>query len=92
MHKPFLITYDLVYPERDNEGLIETIKSFPQWGRITQNSWIVVSELSALDIRKKLQTKINDDDRLFVLQTGAEAAWHNLKSPNDWLKNSLAKV
>lgn len=84
----YLISYDLV-KERNYEELFKTIKGFSNWARITESTWAVVSSLSAKEVRDKLLKVMDNDDRLFVLRSGREAAWGNVLCNDDWLAKNL---
>lgn len=86
----YIIAYDLHQGEADAyESLIAVIKSFGIWARITESTWAVVSDLKATAVRDLLLASMKDKDRLFVVKSGVEAAWHNTRCKNDWLKKHL---
>lgn len=84
----FIITYDL-RKSRDYVSLYSALKSYPQWARITESSWAVVANQSAVQIRDFLRQCMDDDDRLFVCRYGGAAAWKNLIASNEWFHNNL---
>lgn len=85
----YLITYDLVGPKRDYDGLIAAIKKYGTWAHITESNWAVVSESKAKDIRSNLKQYLNENDRIFVVKSATEAAWSNVICRNEWLKKHL---
>lgn len=86
----YVIAYDLHDGDaEDYENLIAVIKSFGTWARITESTWAVVSDLKATAVRDLLLAVMKDNDRLFVLKSGVEAAWHNTRCKNEWLKKNL---
>ena len=84
----YIISYDL-RKERDYPSLYEAIKSYGTWARITDSTWAIVTNKSAVKIRDHLLETIDEDDRLFVVKSGAEAAWHEVRCRNEWLKQRL---
>ncbi|MBL7544073.1 MAG: hypothetical protein JNL11_09660 [Bdellovibrionaceae bacterium] len=86
----FLITYDLTNKKPDDyQNLIDTIKTYGTWARVTESTWIVLSEEKASDIRDNLKQHMKQDDRLFVLKSGVAAAWSNVRCRDEWLKKNL---
>lgn len=84
----YIISYDL-RKKRDYEALIDAIKAYGTWGHITESTWAVVTSTSAVDVRDNLTPYMDADDRLFIVKSGVEAAWVNVISRNEWLKEHL---
>ena len=85
----YIITYDLLSPGQKYDELHEQIKSYGTWARVTESNWIVVTDKSAVQIRDHLLSCIDSGDRLFVVKSGTEAAWHNTRCKNEWLRKHL---
>lgn len=85
----YVISYDLVQPNRNYEPLYTRIKLFGTWARVTESTWIIVSDRTAIDIRDELIRVIDANDRIFVLKSGLEAAWQNVRCKNEWLRKHL---
>ena len=84
----YIISYDL-RGARDYETLYEAIKSYGTWGHITESTWAVVTTKTAIQVRDHLSSVMDQDDRLFVVKSGVEAAWKNVMCKNEWLKENL---
>lgn len=50
----YIISYDLCQLGRDYNRLYQTLKSFPNWGRLTESTWAIVSERDTVQIRDYL--------------------------------------
>lgn len=86
----YLISYDLRNAEsKDYAELYDEIKAYGTWARVTESTWIVVTDMSASAIRDDLMQYMDKEDRLFVLKSGVEAAWNSPRCRNDWLKKHL---
>lgn len=88
----FLVTYDLVGTSEtssDYTKLIETIKSFPSWGKIQKSVWLVKTNLSATEVRDALSARMDGDDRLMVIGVTGTAAWRNVICDAEWLRRYL---
>lgn len=88
--KCYIVTYDLRI-QRNYEALLNAIKTYNKWGKITESTWAIVTEQSSTEIRNYLTQFMDNDDRLFIIKTGGEAAWKNAMANNEWLKENLVK-
>ena len=91
--KVFCISYDLLQPGRDYSPLIEAIKAYSIWWHQTKSVWLIRTEhnISAKDIRDKLSTYIDSNDKLFVISVNEEwAARGFTKDEYDWLHKNLS--
>ena len=39
----YIVAYDLCKPDRDYQSLYEMLRSFPNWGKMTESVWCIVS-------------------------------------------------
>jgi hypothetical protein len=65
------------------------LKSLSSWGRLTDDSWLVVTSKSASQIRDDLDARKAVGDRIFVIKSGYVAAWANTRADNEWIKKHL---
>lgn len=84
----YIVSYDLVDP-KNYDALRESIMSYDGWAHIADSTWAVVTGKSAADVRNDLAKSLDADDLLFVVKSGTEAAWQNVKCHNRWLKEYL---
>ena len=85
----YIITYDLRSPGRDYNDLYDRIKSYNRWAFITESSWAVSTDHTAVAVRDYLTQALDSNDKLFVGQLGA-SAWIGLPSDvSKWLKDNL---
>ena len=81
-----VVSYDLSQPERNYAKVIDAIKSFPGWCHALESVWIIQSDLSAEDIRNRLKTALDADDKLMVAAMGGAWATYNVGSEQtNWL-------
>lgn len=91
--KVFCISYDLLQPGRDYSTLINTIKEYSIWWHQTKSVWMIKTDnnISAKEIRDKLSTYIDSNDKLFVICVSEEwAARGFTKDEYDWLHKNLS--
>lgn len=87
--KCYLIIYDLKQPGMDYKSLYQAIKSFGTWGKITESTWAIVTNLSPNQIYDFLVKHIDRNDRLFIIKSGRNAIWMNAIADKEWLKKYL---
>ncbi|MCA2391217.1 CRISPR-associated protein Cas2 [Lactococcus sp. NH2-7C] len=87
--KSIIISYDLNNSGKNYDGLIQKIKSYPNWGKINESVWHINTDDSCKQVRDNLLSAIDNDDSLFVGGLTGEGAWHNVKCGDDYLKKSL---
>lgn len=87
----YIISYDLCQPDRDYEALYQVLRSFPNWGKLTESTWAVVTSKTAVEIRDFLRNYIDSNDRLIVILSGRSAAWTRLLADNEWVIENLKK-
>lgn len=89
--KTYMIGYDLYRTGQDYTNLIEKIKStFTYWWHHLDSTWIVKTDLTAVQIRDILKPLIDANDELLVARLTGEAAWTGFNERgSNWLKNNL---
>jgi len=85
----YIITYDLRVPGRSYQPLHDRIRQYPNWAKITESNWVVVTTWTAVQIRDDLARYVDQNDRIFVVKSGKEAAWQNAICDNEWLRTNL---
>ncbi|OYT27811.1 hypothetical protein B6U98_06040 [Thermoplasmatales archaeon ex4572_165] len=84
----FIISYEAATKE-SNKVIIKTIQNYKINNQIFENTWAVVTDDEATDIRDALKQVISSDDRIFVMKSGAEAGWANVICEKSWLHEYL---
>ncbi len=68
--------------ECPSEGFLRCLSSMP-CAKVADNAWLVETNKSTVQLRDALRQFTNPEDTLFVATCGPEAAWCNLPSnPN----------
>jgi hypothetical protein len=91
----FLISYDLIKPEKDYADLINAIKGISgYWCHVQKSLWMVKAGTSATaaQIESILADAADSNDKIFVADVTADAmAWVNLSQEiSDWIKANFA--
>ena len=84
-----IITYDLCKPGANYRSLIDKIKTYDKWAKITESTWFIKSELTCKEVRDELKMLVDANDRLFVGELTGTAAWYNILCKNEYLKDNL---
>jgi hypothetical protein len=88
MKKTYIVIYD-ISDDGDSNGIHEKLKSYSGWAKITESTWAIVTLKKAKEIRDELKNYIGTKGRLFVVKSGVEAAWSNVRASNVWFKKNL---
>lgn len=67
------------------------LRTYQKFCPISNTCWAIISEKKARDVRDQLKELVAPGDRLFVIRSGTEAAWHNAigEKNSEWLKKNL---
>lgn len=84
-----IVTYDLCGENKDYKDLIAAIKSYSKWAKVTESSWVIVTDSTCVQIRENLKKFMDSDDRIFVASLTGEAAWTRVICDSDSLKDRL---
>lgn len=76
--KPYLITYDLIAPGRNYGNLFAAIRSLGTHCKPLLSTWVVRSNLTAAQIRDKLQHHVDSNDKVLVTPISGQWNSYNL--------------
>lgn len=85
----YLVAYELKQPREQYNELMRVLKSFDDWAQLLDSIWAIRTDLGAVEVRDRLWEVMDPDDGLFVLKSGREAAWQDVRCDNQWLKDNL---
>lgn len=85
----YIVTYELKQPRREYVDFINAIKSYEDWAQILDSTWAIVTDASAVEVRDHLWDLVDPDDGLFVIESGRDAAWQDVRCENQWLTDHL---
>ncbi len=86
-----MIGYDLNKSGKDYSGLIKQIKdTFGTWWHHLDSTWLVVTNLTPVQVRDLLRPHLDSDDELLVATIAAPAAWYGFNTDgSQWLTDNL---
>ena len=84
----YIVTYDLNKPGQKYNELYDTLKNFLDWAHPMESTWFIVSPKSATQVRDILESKIDTNDNILVVNfpTYSWAGYHNKPKIWKWLK------
>lgn len=88
----YIVTYDLRNEESSNsyQKLLELIKEEGVWARLGGSSYLVESESTPVELRDKYRSALDKDDKLYVGEVTAPAAWIGYPSEvTNWIKTKM---
>jgi hypothetical protein len=89
-----MVGYDLNKPDQDYEKLINYLKGLGTWWHHLDSTWLVVTNMTAKELRDKLKTLIGAADELLVLDV-TDDIWASAgftDKANSWLQqNTVSK-
>lgn len=86
----YIITFEVNDSTRES-ALKEKLKQYGNYCPIHDNCWAIVSEQTPVQIREFLDEVLAEQDRIFVIRSGTNAAWRNTygEKNSEWLKERL---
>ena len=84
-----IIEYDLRSPGRNYDELYKTIKSYSVWARVTESTWFIKTSENCVQVRDKLLTHLDGNDRIFIATLTGAAASSNVLCDSEYLKENL---
>lgn len=85
-----LVGYDLTRKgEHDYEPVWTALRESGTWWHALDSTWLVVTPMTAVQMRDRLAALVHSDDRVLVFDvTGRWRAWRGFSSnASDWLRN-----
>jgi hypothetical protein len=84
------ISYDLRRPGQDYESLHEAIKRLGTWWHHLESTWVVVTNMSATQVRDALTRELDANDKILVVRSSSEGAWRGFNDRGSaWLQENL---
>lgn len=84
----YLISYE-IQSDRTRTIMDSLIKNLGDSIQITSTLWALKTEVPAKELRDMLREQVNTGDRLMVVKSGREAAWHNIIGNNQWVADNF---
>lgn len=70
-----LVSYDLLKEGQNYNDLYDLLKSFSVHRQINESFWMINTSLTCKELRDKLESVLDSNDRVFVTDYGETSAW-----------------
>lgn len=87
-----LITYDSNKPGQDCGKILEFIKSFPTWAKLSETSYAIVTNETPENVFKQLNPFLSESSKLFIVKLTYPYAGIRGTAVAAWLDKNLSKV
>lgn len=84
----YLVTYDL-NRETKRPPIVEEVKKFGTWAKLSESSYAIVSDLSPEDVYQKFSKHLDGNDQLYVISLKRPFWGQGSKEVNEWLAVQL---
>ncbi|MBB5429815.1 hypothetical protein OKW33_006379 [Paraburkholderia atlantica] len=88
----YIVGYDLTRIDgHDYTNLIQTLESsFSPWLHHLDSTWVIVTDLTAVQVADTLRPHMHRDDKLLVVQCSGVGAWFGFnETGSNWLRDNL---
>ena len=85
----YLITYDLNSPGQKHQQVIEVIKSFYGWAKLSESSYALNTHHSVEQIHSIISEHLDSNDHFYVIHLSQPYSGFGPKEVNDWLDANL---
>ena len=84
----YLISYDLIEPNRDYKGLFDELKTSNKWWHFLESTWIIKTSENADEIFERLKHNLDKNDNLLVIEAGTKSQGWLPPKAWDWIKTN----
>jgi hypothetical protein len=86
MKRPLIVFFDLTEPAINREALVKKIKSYGKWTRLGDSAYLIATDEAPIAVRNKLDTVLDDEDRIYVGVVSAPSAWTGMpEAVSKWI-------
>ena len=89
MSNAYAINYDLKTPGRDYSGLYEAIKKCGKWWHYLDSTWLVISYETPSQIWKRLESSVDENDYLLIIEVRKNVHGWLPKDAWDWIYENV---
>lgn len=91
MRRVLIISYDLMNPGQNYEGLLKKIKAHSNWARLGGSAYLIATESDPQTVRDDLMRVLDRGDKLYVGVAPAPSAWHGMpEEVSNWIHANQA--
>lgn len=87
--KVYLITYDFQGSADNYAGLFAKLKKFDKWWHYLKNSWLVRTKKDADQIMEYLESELDNDINLLIVEVGSDYQGWLSKKAWKWINRNF---
>lgn len=85
----YLVSYDLNTPGQKHQKLLEAIKKYPGWARISESCYAIKTNSTVQAVYDALAAIIDRNDQLYIITLSKPWTGFGPKEVNEWLDSNL---
>jgi hypothetical protein len=86
----YIVSYDLRVPHQDYDKLIQYLKSRSHWWHYLGSTWVIVTDLTAVELRNGIKQHTDADDKVLIVKSAGGGAWSGFPvKASEWLKKNV---
>lgn len=86
------VNYDLSSPGQEYHALISYLKTYKNYTRPTESSFLILTNVSVSDLRDEALKYLDSNDKFLAIKVTGIASWHNLTSEtSQWIHGNLGE-
>ncbi|MBA2058646.1 MULTISPECIES: hypothetical protein [unclassified Psychrobacter] len=84
-----LITYDLNAPGQEHDKILDKIKTFNGWARLSESSYAVSTSLAPNQVYSQFESLLDSNDHIWIISLKKPYSGFGSKKVIDWLDANL---
>lgn len=84
-----LVTYDLNKPGQNHSKVLEYIKGFAAWARLSESCYAIKTDLSPGDVCGAIRKLMDNNDHVYIITLSRPYSGFGPKEVNEWLESNL---
>lgn len=84
-----LITYDLNTPGQEHDKILDKIKTFNGWARLSESSYAVSTSLAPNQVYSQFESLLDSNDHIWIVSLKKPYSGFGSKKVIDWLDANL---
>lgn len=84
-----LVTYDLNSPGQKHAKVLEKVKSFGGWAKLSESSYAITTSLAPNQVYSQFKSLIDPNDTIWIITLKKPYSGFGSKNVIDWLDTNL---
>ena len=84
-----LVTYDLNSPGQKHAKVLEKVKSFGGWARLSESSYAITTSLEPNHVYSQFENLLDSNDCIYIISLKRPYSGRGAEKVNEWLNSNL---